>query len=100
MVTDHFNEPCAPMTKFWLRGQSVSLLALCYLLTQEVKTDVGVKVAALSSVAVGILYPWNAKFGYLNPEQPAKVKYPLHYFPEGLMLVLSVVGGLIVAANA
>ena len=42
------------------------------------------------SVGIGILYPWNAKFGYLTPNLP--LKYPMHYVPELLMLSLSVAG--------
>merc|ERR550514_339633 len=89
MVTDHFDAPATPLLKFWIRGQSVSLLGLCFCVTQ-LETALAVKVAAASAFAVGVLYPWNAKFGYLTPGLP--VKYPMHYVPETLMLVLSGVG--------
>ena len=37
-----------------------------------------------------MLYPWNAKWGYLTPNLPAK--YPMHYVPEVLMAALTVAG--------
>ena len=79
----------SPALEFWIRGESVSILSMCYLLT-KVPSDVGVKVALAASVCIGILYPWNAKFGYLTPGLP--LKYPMHYVPETLMLGLSVAG--------
>ena len=42
------------------------------------------------SFAVGAIYPWNAKFGYISPGLP--VKYPMHYVPEILMVALTVLG--------
>ena len=47
-------------------------------------------IAAAVSCACGLLYPWNAKFGYFTPNLP--LKYPMHYVPEALMLVLSLAG--------
>ena len=76
---------------FWIRGESVSILGMCYLLT-KVPAEIGVKVALAASVSIGILYPWNAKFGYLTPGLP--VIYPMHYVPEALMLTLTVAGVL------
>ena len=80
-----------PMLEFWIRGESVSILGMCYLLT-KVPAEIGVKVALAASVSIGILYPWNAKFGYLTPGLP--VIYPMHYVPEALMLTLTVAGVL------
>eukprot|EP00501_MAST-03F_sp_TOSAG23-6_P000044 GSMAST32.ASY1.ANO1.45.1 assembled CDS len=97
MVTDHFETPATPMLKFWIRGQSVSLLALCYSMTL-LPPAVAVKIGAASSLAVGLLYPWNAKFNFLGDKLP--VKYPMHYVPEVLMLALSAWGGYLVATNA
>ncbi|GMH51471.1 hypothetical protein TrRE_jg1561, partial [Triparma retinervis] len=79
MVTDHFEAPATPLLKFWIRGQSVSLIGMCYLLTQ-VPSDKGALIGTIASFAVGVLYPWNAKFGYITPGLP--VKYPMHYVPE------------------
>lgn len=90
MVTDHFDAPATPLLTFWIRGQSVSLLGLCYTVT-KLSTPEAVKVAAATSLAIGVLYPWNAKFGYLTPGLP--VKYPMHYVPEILMFALSAAGG-------
>ena len=94
MVTDHFDAPATPLMKFWIRGQSVSILAMCYAIQQipDVKTQV--TIGAISSLAVGILYPWNAKFGYLTDGR-LPTKYPMHYVPEFLMLGLTVLGGLV-----
>ena len=89
MVTDHFETPALPMTTFWIRGSSVALLANCYLLTQ-IPTDVAVKVATATTIAVGVLYPWNAKFNLIGDKLP--VKYPMHYVPEILMAVMTALG--------
>ena len=81
------------MLKFWLRGQSVSLGGLCYCLTQ-LPTELAVKVALATAVLIGVLYPFNAKFGYLTGEGFPTVKYPMHYVPEALMLGMIVAGAL------
>jgi hypothetical protein len=44
--------------------------------------------------AVGVLYPWNTKLGYLSKMD---VKYPMHYLPEVLMLVLTAMGAMALA---
>jgi len=88
MVTDHFDEAPTEMTKFWIRGQSATIFSLCYALTQ-LPTKIAVKVCTAFSVGIGLLYPWNAKFGYL---QKMPVKYPMHYVPEVLMAALSISG--------
>ena len=64
MVTDHFNAPATPLLNFWIRGQAVSLAGMIFLLN-KVDTDTALTVATASSAAIGILYPWNAKFGYV-----------------------------------
>ncbi|XRB20476.1 hypothetical protein RI054_24g103230 [Pseudoscourfieldia marina] len=97
MVTDHFNAPATPMLNFWIRGQAVSLGAMIFLLN-KVDTDTALTVATASSAAIGILHPWNAKFGYLSPEIPKIVKYPMHYVPECLMAALTL-GGLYLMAT-
>ena len=43
-------------------------------------------VAFAVSFACGCLYPWNAKFGLF--QEKMKVKYPMHYVPEVLMVAL------------
>ena len=90
MVTDHWDMPSTPGMEFWIRGSSISIFTVCYLLMYA-PTMVAVKAATFASVGIGILYPWNAKFGYLTPNLP--LKYPMHYVPELLMLGLSL-GGL------
>lgn len=89
MVTDHFNMKSSPLLEFWIRGESVAIVAMCFLL-KNVPTELAVQVATAVSLAIGILYPWNAKFGYLTPG--LKLKYPMHYVPECLMLGLTVAG--------
>ena len=42
------------MLKFWIRGQSVSIFAMCYLLLQ-VSPAVAVPVATAATVAIGLL---------------------------------------------
>ncbi|GMH55693.1 hypothetical protein TL16_g03945 [Triparma laevis f. inornata] len=90
MVTDHFEAEPTPMLKFWIRGQSVSLLGLCYCLT-ELPEDKAALIGTITSLAVGVLYPWNAKFGLLNKDLPV-VKYPMHYVPEALMGIMTLAG--------
>ena len=56
MVTDHFEAPATPLLNFWIRGQSVSLLGLCYCLT-ELPSDKAAVIGTVCSAAVGVLYP-------------------------------------------
>ena len=51
-----------------------------------------VKVATFASIAIGVLYPWNVKFGLITKDMP--LKYPWHYVPEGIMATLSLLGVL------
>ena len=90
MVTDHFDAPATPMLKFWIRGQSATILALCYG-ASLLPTQDAVKVGTALSVGIGLLYPFNAKFGYLT-DGKLPTKYPMHYVPEALMLSLSLAG--------
>ena len=72
MVTDHFEAPDTPMLKFWIRGQAVSLFGMVYLLN-KVDTDTALVTATASAAAIGILYPYNAKFGSVaSPEAHAR----------------------------
>ena len=90
MVTDHFNDPATDMLKFWIRGSSVSFFGLLYAMSKiEDPTEVA-KIGTVVSAAVGILYPWNAKFGYISENLP--VKYPMHYVPEVLLTGLTAAG--------
>ena len=98
MVTDHFEAPVTTLLKFWIRGQSVSLLGLCYCVSQ-LPTDKAVVVGGVTSLAIGVLYPWAAKFGYLYGKDFPKVKYPMHYVPELLMLGFSVAGAYLALTN-
>merc|ERR1712194_870880 len=88
MITDHFDAKPTKYTDFWIRGQSVSI-ATCVYLLQKVETEVAAKAMLGMSTGVAILYPFNAKFGYLSQ---LEVKYPMHYVPEALMLGLTVAG--------
>lgn len=92
MVTDHFDAPCTPMTKFWIRGASVGFLTTAYCVTQ-LPTDQAAMVCTAASFGSGLLYPWNAKFSLFTDKLP--VKYPMHYVPELLMSALTL-GGLYV----
>ena len=89
MVTDHFDAPVTPLLEFWIRGSSAAFFAVVYCITKMSTAD-GVAVATAVSFAVGVLYPWNAKFGYISPGLPTK--YPMHYVPEVLMAVLTGLG--------
>ena len=73
---------------FLARGSGVAILALVYALFQ-MPLDAAVKLSAIYSLAVGIVYPWSAAYLLKLP-----VKYPMHYVPEVLMAVLSLCGAL------
>lgn len=89
MVTDHWDMPSTPGMEFWIRGSAVSIFAVCTLMLFT-PTAVAAKVALGVSFGIGVLYPWNAKFGYITPNLP--LKYPMHYVPEMLMLALTLAG--------
>ena len=89
MVTDHFDAPATPLLQFWIRGASTGFLGFIYVLT-KVPTEEAIPIATAMSFAIGALYPWNAKFGYISAGLP--VKYPMHYVPEILMLGLTLLG--------
>ena len=65
MMTDHFNAKPTEYTTFWVRGQAASMATIIYLL-QKVESEVAAKAMLGFSAAVAILYPFNAKFGYLS----------------------------------
>ena len=88
-VTDHWDMPSTPGMEFWIRGSAISIFAVCYLM-MFAPTAVAAKAAFGVSLGIGVLYPWNAKFGYLTPNLP--LKYPMHYVPELLMLGLTLAG--------
>ena len=93
MVTDHFDAPATPMTEFWIRGSAVALVGLCYCIKTGNSQEM-FDVALLATIAVALLYPFNAKFGYLtNGKLPTKYTgFPNHYVPEALMTFLISVG--------
>ena len=89
IVTDHFDAQPDKMMEFWIRGHAATMIPLLYVLFQTSSTELAHKAALTWVLGIGILYPWNAKInGDLKP------KYPMHYFPELLMAVLSVAGFL------
>mmetsp|Transcript_30806 Transcript_30806/g.91828 ORF Transcript_30806/g.91828 Transcript_30806/m.91828 type:complete len:136 (-) Transcript_30806:422-829(-) len=90
MMTDHFEAPATKYTDFWIRGQSVSIATVVYCMT-KLPEDVAAKALLGLSAGIAVLYPFNAKFGYLSS---LEVKYPMHYVPEALMLGLTVAGVL------
>jgi hypothetical protein len=91
MVSDNFDAPATPMVKFWIRGQSVGWIGLIYCLC-KLDTPEAVKVATVLSIAIGVFYPWNAKFNLIGEKLPPK--YPMHhrYFAEILLAVMSLTG--------
>jgi len=92
MVTLHFDEP-APntMCKFWIRGSAAGYAVLTYLLGQIDDAATVVKACIVLNVAGGVLYAWNAKFGYLLQGDSFKAK-KTHLFPELAFLALSIAG--------
>ena len=81
---DHFEEKSTKMTEFWARGHGVSIAVGIYALTQ-LDTDTAFKAAMAWVAGIGIAYPYNAKFNWFDTY---KVKYPMHYVPEVLMVGL------------
>jgi len=90
MMTDHFDAPATKYTDFWIRGQAASLGSLIYCL-QNMKAELAAKAMLGLSLGIAILYPFNAKFGYLSQ---LEVKYPMHYVPEVLMAGMTIAGVL------
>ena len=90
MQTDHFDAPATKYTDFWIRGHSASVATIIYCMT-KMESEVAAKAMLLLSAGIAVLYPFNAKFGYLSQ---LEVKYPMHYMPEALMLGLTVGGVL------
>ena len=89
MVTDHFDAPATPLLNFWIRGESVSILGMSYAL-HLLPTEQALPLATAVTIAVAVLYPYNAKLNLIGDKLP--VKYPQHYMPEILMAVLTVAG--------
>jgi len=90
MQTDHFDAPATKYTDFWIRGQAASIATIVYCL-QNMESKAAAKALLGLSAGIALLYPFNAKFGYLSK---LEVKYPMHYVPEALMLGLTVAGVL------
>ena len=67
----------------------MSALIVAYLMLNAT-TEVAAKAGFALALGIGIIYPFNAKFGYLTPDLP--VKYPMHYVPEALMAILTLTG--------
>lgn len=97
MVTDHFDVPATPITDFWIRGQATAWGAAVFLVNKLAEYDAvyAAKVCTVISFVCGCLYPWNVKFGILSK---LPVKYPMHYLPEVVMLVLTVLGYLSISS--
>ena len=55
----------------------------------KLNTEAALPICAACSAAIAVLYPYNAKFGYLSKVEP---KYPMHYVPEVLMPTLVAMG--------
>ena len=72
-------------------GGATGFLSIAWALTKLGSEDAHI-LATAASLGCGILYPWNAKLGYLSPGLP--VKYPMHYVPEVLVLALAVANAL------
>lgn len=92
MATDHFNAPCTPMLKFWIRGASVGFLTSAVCLAQ-MSTELAAPICAVSSFGIALLCPFNAKWSLFDEKLP--VKYPMHYVPEVLMGALTLAGAYI-----
>ncbi|KAJ1480051.1 hypothetical protein T484DRAFT_1627637, partial [Baffinella frigidus] len=92
MMTDHFSGSSSPMLEFWIRGSSSAAMFTTAYALMKLPSEEAHKLALAWVVATGVIYPWNAKLGYI--QSGLKPKYPMHYVPEILMLGLTVMGVL------
>ena len=88
MTTQFFKTPATPMLRFWVRGFSVTVFAICFTLYKLMSFDatLATQIAVASTAGTAVFYPFNAKFGYFDK---LPVIYPKHYEPEILMGGLS-----------
>ena len=93
MTTQFFKTPATPMLRFWVRGFSVTIFAICFTLYKLASFDatLAAQIAVASTAGTAVLYPFNAKFGYFDK---LPVIYPKHYEPEILMAGLVAAGVL------
>ncbi|GMH54582.1 hypothetical protein TrRE_jg13197 [Triparma retinervis] len=89
LVTDHFNSETSNLLNFFIRGSSVGFLGLAYFLHKSTDGELNHKVALGTAIATGVLYPWNAK---LNTALALPIKYPMHYVPEVIFILLTIAG--------
>ena len=89
IVTDHQDVAMTPALEFWVRGTAVPMAVAVYGL-MNLEGDAATKGCLALSAGCGLLYPWNAKFNMIGEKIP--LKYPMHYVPEVLMGVLTVLG--------
>ena len=70
-----------PMLRFWVRGFSVTVFAICFTLYKLMSFDatLATQIAVASTAGTAVFYPFNAKFGYFDK---LPVIYPKHYEPE------------------
>ena len=96
MTTQFFKTPATPMLRFWVRGFSVTVFAICFTLYKLASFDatLAAQIAVASTAGTAVFYPFNAKFGYLDK---LPVIYPKHYEPEILMAGLLAVGSYVLA---
>ena len=81
---DHFEAKATTSTDFAWRGHGVSIAIGIWALT-KLDTEDAFKIAMAWVAGIGIAYPYNAKFNWFDTY---KVKYPMHYVPEVLMIAL------------
>merc|ERR1719174_671087 len=81
---DHFEAKATTSTDFAWRGHGVSIAIGIWALTKLDNED-AFKIAMAWVAGIGIAYPYNAKFNWFDTY---KVKYPMHYVPEVLMVGL------------
>ena len=95
MTTQFFKTPATPMLRFWVRGFSVTVFAICFALYKLASFDatLAAQIAVASTAGTAIFYPFNAKFGLLSKNLPLKYDgFPNHYVPEVLMASVAALG--------
>jgi len=120
LVTDHFDQTPSTLFKFWVRSSSIGWISSACLLNAMIDLNLSHKFALTFVVASGVLYPWNAKFNKVLRRAPPLsycaappllmtfhsslrssptaqgmnllIIYKMHYVPEALLLVLTILG--------
>jgi hypothetical protein len=86
----HFEGEADNMHEFHMRGTVAHIVPLIYAIS-KLDADMAAKVSFWWMLSIGLMYPWNAKFGYLTKTWERK---QFHIVPEVLFVILTITGAL------